>query len=61
VGGGAARQVALSPTGSWDAWGLSATATPQRAGARTGAVTYGAADSGNVNIDSLTVRPHPVG
>jgi hypothetical protein len=53
---GAARQVSLPPTASWDAWSSTTVPATLNAGANTVAVSYGAGDNGNVNLDSLTVN-----
>lgn len=52
---GAARQVSLPSTASWNDWASTTVPATLSAGANTVAVSYGAADNGNVNLDSLTV------
>ncbi|WP_165400192.1 carbohydrate-binding protein [Motilibacter rhizosphaerae] len=55
------QQVRLAPTAGWDTWGLHTTTVRLHAGANTVAYAYGPADSGNVNLDDLTVQPHAAG
>ncbi|WP_280883288.1 TIM-barrel domain-containing protein [Streptomyces pseudovenezuelae] len=55
VDGGAERSVSLPATGSWDAWGLARSAVQLGAGHHTISLARTAADSGNVNIDSVAL------
>jgi hypothetical protein len=58
VDGGSARTISLPPTGSWDTWAVATVPLDLAAGRHEIAVTRAAADSGNVNIDSVAVvRP----
>ncbi|GIF16377.1 TIM-barrel domain-containing protein [Actinoplanes teichomyceticus] len=58
VDDGAPQRITLAPTGSWDTWAVAATPITLGAGRHRIAVVRTAADSGNVNIDSLAiVRP----
>ncbi|QQQ79529.1 carbohydrate-binding protein [Saccharothrix sp. 6-C] len=50
---GAVRQVSLPATSSWAAWGTATAAVTLNAGANTIAISYGAGDSGNVNLDNI--------
>ncbi|MEV8376632.1 CBM35 domain-containing protein [Kribbella sp. NPDC056861] len=59
------RQISLPATANWDTWGTAAEAVPVVAGANTIAYKFDTADSGNVNLDNLTVAaptdPPPAG
>ncbi|MBE1582159.1 TIM-barrel domain-containing protein [Nonomuraea angiospora] len=55
VDGGAARTVTLPATANWDTWALTTPALQLAAGRHTIALTRTAADSGNVNIDSVAL------
>ncbi len=55
VDGGTAQQVMLAPTSGWAAWGTATARVTLDAGNHTIAYSYGTADSGNANLDSLTV------
>jgi hypothetical protein len=55
VDGGAPVTLTLPPTGSWDTWRLATVPLSLTAGTHTVAITHGASDSGNVNIDSLAL------
>ena len=58
VDGAAARTLTLPPTANWDTWATSPRPLDLTAGRHTVAITAHAADSGNVNIDSLALcRP----
>jgi hypothetical protein len=58
VDGGAPQTVTLPTTANWDTWGRAGAAVQLTAGHHTLALTRTAADSGNVNIDSVAlVRP----
>ncbi|MFD0023194.1 CBM35 domain-containing protein [Streptomyces sp. NPDC058382] len=54
VNGDKVRQVSLAATADWDTWATQEEAVTYRAGANTVALTFTAADSGNVNVDSAT-------
>ncbi|WP_329229215.1 carbohydrate-binding protein [Streptomyces sp. NBC_01460] len=54
VNGAKVRQVSLPATANWDTWGTREEAVTYAKGANTVAWTFTTADSGNVNIDSLT-------
>ncbi|MER5866165.1 CBM35 domain-containing protein [Kitasatospora sp. NPDC002040] len=54
VNGTAAGQVQLPATANWDTWGTVSQAVTFTAGANTVALKFTTADSGNVNLDSLT-------
>jgi alpha-glucosidase (family GH31 glycosyl hydrolase) len=55
VDGGASRTVSLPPTGSWDSWSLVNSAVQLGAGHHTITLARTAADSGNVNLDSVAL------
>lgn len=55
VDGGAAQQVSLPATADWNTWGTVTTAVSLAAGDHTIAYRFGTADTGNVNLDALTV------
>ncbi|MFY0573237.1 carbohydrate-binding protein [Cystobacter fuscus] len=57
VGAAPAQQITLPSTGGWDTWGLQTVRVALPAGVTTVSYAYGPEDSGNVNIDSLTVQP----
>jgi hypothetical protein len=58
VDGGSPHQITLPPTGSWDTWTIATAPLALSAGDHQISVARTAADSGNVNIDSLAiVRP----
>ncbi|GAA2642606.1 TIM-barrel domain-containing protein [Paractinoplanes durhamensis] len=58
VDGGTARTLSLPSTGSWDAWAVANAGFDLAAGRHEISVVRGAADSGNVNVDSVAVtRP----
>ncbi|AEV85609.1 alpha-xylosidase [Actinoplanes sp. SE50] len=58
VDNGAAQRVTLPPTGSWDTWQVATAAITLGAGHHQIAIAHTAADSGQVNIDSVAiVRP----
>ncbi|WP_183061605.1 carbohydrate-binding protein [Motilibacter peucedani] len=58
VGSTAPQQVTLPPSDGWDSWLVVTVRVPLGAGATAVAWSYGAADSGNVNLDDLVVQPH---
>ncbi|MFF1869106.1 CBM35 domain-containing protein [Kitasatospora herbaricolor] len=55
VNGAKVRQVSLPATANWDTWGTSDQAVTFAAGANTVALSFTTADSGNVNLDNITV------
>ncbi|WP_431258041.1 CBM35 domain-containing protein [Roseateles chitinivorans] len=55
VDGTAAGQVLLPATANWDSWGTQTTNVTLTAGAHSVAYRFTAADSGNVNVDALSV------
>jgi hypothetical protein len=58
IDGGAGQKLALPPTGSWDTWALTTVPITLPSGRHEVTIQRAAADSGNVNIDSLAVvRP----
>ena len=57
AGGTKVRQLSLAPTANWDTWGTSSESVPLVAGSNTIAYRFDTADSGNVNLDNLTVAP----
>ncbi|MFD7729499.1 carbohydrate-binding protein [Kitasatospora phosalacinea] len=54
VNGASAGQVTLPATANWDTWATVQQSVAFAAGANTVALKFTAADSGNVNLDSLT-------
>ncbi|RKE17277.1 carbohydrate-binding protein [Streptomyces sp. TLI_171] len=54
VNGASAGQVTLPATANWDTWATVQQSVSFAAGANTVALKFTAADSGNVNLDSLT-------
>ncbi|MDT4986340.1 MAG: hypothetical protein QOI74_434, partial [Micromonosporaceae bacterium] len=52
---GVRDQVTLPATANWDTWSTVALPVPLRAGGNTVLFGYGGGDSGNVNLDSLSV------
>ncbi|MFF5288905.1 TIM-barrel domain-containing protein [Paractinoplanes globisporus] len=58
VDGGAARTLTLPPTANWDTWAVTGVPLDLTAGRHQVSIARTAADSGNVNIDSVAVgRP----
>ncbi len=57
VNGTKVKQVSLASTGNWDTWATHTEAVPLNAGNNTVAYRYDTGDSGNVNLDKLTVTP----
>jgi hypothetical protein len=55
VNGTKVKQVSLASTGNWDTWATHTEAVPLTAGNNTVAYKYDSGDSGNVNLDKLTV------
>lgn len=54
---GATRQVSLPATANWDSWSTRVDAVTLSAGNHTLAYRFGSGDSGNVNLDAITVTP----
>ncbi|MFB7115148.1 family 16 glycoside hydrolase [Streptomyces sp. NPDC056291] len=52
------RQTKLPSTGTWDAWSTRTERVSLRAGHNTLAYRFDAGDTGHVNLDLITVRPH---
>ncbi|MET9230033.1 CBM35 domain-containing protein [Lentzea sp. NPDC003310] len=52
---GVAHQVSLPATASWSEWATASVAVATAAGANTVAVSFGSADNGNVNLDSVAL------
>ncbi|MGW3494755.1 family 16 glycoside hydrolase [Streptomyces sp. NPDC001020] len=52
------RQTKLPSTGTWDAWSTRTERLSLRAGHNTLAYRFDAGDTGHVNLDLITVRPH---
>ncbi len=57
VNGGAVRQITLPSTGDWQTWADATVMVDLDAGTNTITYSYGTADSGNVNLDRITVVP----
>lgn len=57
AGGGKLRQLSLPATANWDSWGTVTEAVPLVAGSNSIAFRFDSTDSGNVNLDSITVAP----
>jgi Glycosyl hydrolases family 31/Carbohydrate binding module (family 35)/Domain of unknown function (DUF5110)/Carbohydrate binding module (family 6) len=55
VDGGAAQTVSLPPTGDWNSWRLASGSVQLPTGHHTLTLARTAADSGNVNVDSVAV------
>lgn len=55
VDGASAGQMTLPATTNWDSWATQTSTVTLSAGAHTVAYKFGSADSGNVNLDALTV------
>ncbi|WP_372349034.1 family 16 glycoside hydrolase [Streptomyces sp. KL116D] len=57
------RQTTLASTGTWDAWSTRTERVTLKAGRNTVAYRFDPGDTGHVNLDLITVRPHgaPVG
>ncbi|WP_026925428.1 carbohydrate-binding protein [Glycomyces arizonensis] len=56
VGGARTGQLTLPPTGGWASWGTVDTTADLTAGVNDVAFRFDTADSGNVNLDNLTVE-----
>ena len=52
------RQTELAPTGDWDSWSTRTEKLTLRAGHNTLSYRYDPGDTGHVNLDLITVRPH---
>jgi hypothetical protein len=52
------RQTSLPSTGTWDNWSTRTERVTLKAGRNTVAYRYDAGDTGHVNLDLITVRPH---
>ncbi|MZE79702.1 family 16 glycoside hydrolase [Streptomyces xinghaiensis] len=52
------RQTELASTGDWDTWSTRTERVTLRAGRNTVAYRYDTGDTGHVNLDMITVRPH---
>ncbi|MFC1411699.1 carbohydrate-binding protein [Streptacidiphilus sp. N1-12] len=64
VNGTKLRQIGLPATADWNTWGTEAESVTLNAGSNTVAYRFDSADSGNVNLDNLTVAaasPPPSG
>ncbi|MFI7672782.1 family 16 glycoside hydrolase [Actinophytocola sp. NPDC049390] len=57
VNGTKVKQVSLTSTGNWDTWATHTETVPLNAGNNTVVYRYDTGDSGNVNLDKLTVAP----
>jgi hypothetical protein len=53
--GGKTGQLTLPPTANWDSWATTASTVRLAAGANTVAYTFDTSDSGNINLDNLTL------
>ncbi|MZD03503.1 DUF1080 domain-containing protein [Streptomyces sp. SID5785] len=52
------RQTSLPSTGTWDAWSTRTERVTLKAGRNTVAYRFDPGDTGHVNLDLITVRPH---
>jgi hypothetical protein len=52
------RQTQLPSTGDWDTWSIRTEPVRLRAGHNTVSYRYDPGDTGHVNLDLITVRPH---
>ena len=59
VNGTKRQQLILPPTANWDTWATVQAITSLDAGANTVTYAFDSTDSGNVNLDDLTVTPVP--
>jgi hypothetical protein len=57
VDGAKLRQISLPATANWDTWATATETTTLTAATHTVAYAFDTTDSGNVNLDSLTVTP----
>ncbi|MEU7825885.1 carbohydrate-binding protein [Catellatospora sp. NPDC049133] len=55
VNGGKLRQINLPATANWDTWGTIAESVPLNSGNNTVALKFDSTDSGNINLDNITV------
>jgi hypothetical protein len=55
VNGASVRQLSLPATANWDSWGTIVETVTLNSGANTIAIRYGAADSGNINLDNIVL------
>ncbi|MDG4803752.1 CBM35 domain-containing protein [Micromonospora sp. WMMD980] len=55
VNGAMVQQITLPATANWDTWGTQTVTAALNSGANTVAITFDAADTGNVNLDHLAV------
>lgn len=60
VNGKKVRQTRLASTGDWDSWSTQTEKLALRAGQNTISYRYDPGDTGHVNLDLITVRPHGV-
>ncbi|MGX1115290.1 hypothetical protein RKD37_000653 [Streptomyces ambofaciens] len=58
AGGKKVRQTQLPSTGDWDTWSTRTEPVRLRAGHNTVSYRYDPGDTGHVNLDLITVRPH---
>lgn len=58
---GAAQQISLPATANWDSWASTPVSVSLTSGTHTVAYRFGAADSGNINLDSLEVTTSTAG
>ncbi|MFJ3037484.1 family 16 glycoside hydrolase [Streptomyces tendae] len=58
AGGKKVRQTQLPSTGDWDTWSTRTESVRLRAGHNTVSYRYDPGDTGHVNLDLITVRPH---
>ncbi|EFM11408.1 coagulation factor 5/8 type domain protein [Paenibacillus curdlanolyticus YK9] len=56
VNGAKVKQISLAATASWDTWGSETETVSLNAGSNTIMYKYDSSDSGNVNIDSMTLN-----
>ncbi|MEH0985419.1 CBM35 domain-containing protein [Micromonospora sp. CPCC 205556] len=57
VNGTRTQQISLAATANWDSWQSAAATAPLDTGSNTIAYAFDVTDSGNVNLDELTVAP----
>ncbi|MET0135045.1 MAG: family 16 glycoside hydrolase [Kibdelosporangium sp.] len=57
VNGTKVKQISVASTGDWETWATHTEALTLRAGANTIAYKYDTGDTGNINLDQLTVSP----
>lgn len=61
LNGAKVRQITFAPLATWDTWATSAETLTLRAGDNTIAYRFDSTDSGNINLDSVTVAGGRVG